>query len=202
MPAQEDNPHPLIIAGVDGSPASLSALRWAIRQAGLTGAAVDAVIAWQYPASTSGYGWAMAAMDPRDDFAEVAGKTVADAISNTLDPGSDVRVHPHVAEGITAQVLLDASAGADLLVVGSRGHGGFAGALLGSVKPALRPARAMPCRRHPRPGPGLMTTAGRPPRGRAPGRPVLRGPARQARTSPASAATHATSPSPASQPAD
>jgi len=133
MSAQEASAYPRIVVGADGSPSSLSALRWAIRQAGLTGAAVDAVIAWQYPASASGYGWTMAGMDQNYDFSAAAEKIVTDAISNTLDPGSDVRVRPHVVEGMPAQVLLDASAAADLLVVGSRGHGGFTEALLGSV---------------------------------------------------------------------
>ncbi len=55
MPPQEYRAGSRIVAGVDGSPSSISALRWAIRQAGLTGAAVDAVIAWHYPASAGGY---------------------------------------------------------------------------------------------------------------------------------------------------
>jgi nucleotide-binding universal stress UspA family protein len=134
MPAAEqDSKDPRIVAGVDGSPSSLSALRWAIRQAVLTGATVDAVIAWHYPdlGASAGYGIALAGVDP--GFQEMAEKTVTEAISSTLSPASDVRVHPQVTEGNPAQVLLDASAGADLLVVGSRGHGGFAEALLGSV---------------------------------------------------------------------
>ena len=44
-----------IVVGVDGSPSSMKALRWAIGQAKLTGAEVEAVTAWSYP---SGYGWA------------------------------------------------------------------------------------------------------------------------------------------------
>ena len=86
---------PRIVAGVDGSPSSLAAMRWAVRQAELTGATVD-------------------------------------AISATVG-ASRVRVSAQVKEGNAAQVLLDAASGADLLVVGSRGHGGFAEALLGSV---------------------------------------------------------------------
>jgi hypothetical protein len=58
MSVQEQHTGPRIVAGVDGSLSSVSALRWAARQAALTGAAVDAVIAWQYPAA--GYGWAAA----------------------------------------------------------------------------------------------------------------------------------------------
>jgi nucleotide-binding universal stress UspA family protein len=133
MPAQADGKGPRIVAGVDGSPSSLSALRWAIRQACLTGATVDAVIAWHYPdlAASGGYAIALAGVDP--GFQEMAEKTVTEAISSTLSSGSDVRVHPQVTGGNAAQVLLDAAAGADLLVVGSRGYGGFTEALLGSV---------------------------------------------------------------------
>ncbi len=135
MPAEQDSKDPRIVAGVDGSPSSLSALRWAIRQASLTGATVDAVIAWHYPdlVASAGYGMAVAGVEPGNDFREMAEKIVTEAISSTLSPDSDVQVHPQVAEGVAAQVLLDASAGADLLVVGSRGHGGFTEALLGSV---------------------------------------------------------------------
>jgi nucleotide-binding universal stress UspA family protein len=132
-PGQEHHTSPRIVAGVDGSSSSMSALRWAVRQAGLTGAAVDAVIAWSYPANAGGYGWAPTGMEGSFDFKENAEKTLADAISSTVDPGSAVKVRALVAEGLPAQMLLDASDGADLLVVGSRGHGGFTEALLGSV---------------------------------------------------------------------
>jgi hypothetical protein len=58
MPGQELPAGPRIVAAVDGSPSSMSALRWAVRQAGLNGATVDAVTAWIYPANADGYGWA------------------------------------------------------------------------------------------------------------------------------------------------
>jgi len=133
MPARENPVSPRIVAGIDGSESSASALRWAIRQAALTGAAVDAVIAWHYPDLASS-GIAVGAVEPTYEiFRENAEKIVADAISSTVDPASDVQVSARVAQGHAAQVLLDASAGASLLVVGSRGHGGFAEALLGSV---------------------------------------------------------------------
>jgi nucleotide-binding universal stress UspA family protein len=133
MSGQEHHAGPRIVAGVDGSPSSVCALRWAIRQAGLTGAAVDALIAWHYPASAGGYGWAPAGMDEDLNFKENAEKTLADAISSAVGPGSPARVLARAIEGNPAQVLLDASDDADLLVVGSRGHGGFTEALLGSV---------------------------------------------------------------------
>jgi nucleotide-binding universal stress UspA family protein len=132
MTAQDSTAGPRIVAGVDGSDSSVSALRWAIGQAGLTGAAVDAVIAWHYP-DLAASGMVVGGLEPTYGFQESAQKVVADAINSALDPASDVPVRARVAQGHAAQVLLEASAGADLLVVGSRGHGGFAEALLGSV---------------------------------------------------------------------
>jgi nucleotide-binding universal stress UspA family protein len=133
MPGQEHDTGPRIVAGVDGSPSSMSALHWAIRQAALTGAAVDAVIAWHYPVAAGDYGWAPMGTGAGFDFQENAEKALAAAISNVVDSGSNAGVRAYVVEGNPAQVLIDASDGADLLVVGSRGHGGFTEALLGSV---------------------------------------------------------------------
>lgn len=116
-----------IVVGVDGSEPSLQALAWAIRQAGLTGAVVDAVCAWQYPVS---FGWAVT---DETDYHSLAAATLDKAIAQTRQVDETVLVRPHVLERNAAQALLDLSVGADLLVVGSRGHGGFAGALLGSV---------------------------------------------------------------------
>jgi nucleotide-binding universal stress UspA family protein len=117
------------VVGVDGSPASMAALRWAIRQAKLTGSEVEAVTAWRYP---SGYGFAPIA-DEATDFEGDAAKILADALNEVAGVGADVIVCPSVVEGHPAEVLVRAARGADLLVMGSRGHGGFAGALLGSV---------------------------------------------------------------------
>ena len=118
-----------IVVGVDGSPSSMKALRWAIRQAKLTGAEVEAVTAWSYPA---GYGWAQFA-DGAVDFEGDAGKILVEALAEVSGIAPDVVVEPLVVHGHAADVLVRAAEGADLLVVGSRGHGGFAGMLLGSV---------------------------------------------------------------------
>lgn len=121
-----------IVVGVDGSPSSRTALSWAVRQAELTGATVEAVIAWHYPVMFGATPFAPMGWDDAD-FGGYAATVLGDAISQTIDPDSRVKVSSTVREGDPAQVLLDAAIGADLLVVGSRGHGGFTEALLGSV---------------------------------------------------------------------
>jgi nucleotide-binding universal stress UspA family protein len=118
-----------IVVGVDGSASSMKALRWAIRQAELTGAEVEAVTAWSYP---SGYGSAPCG-DGAVDFEGNAGKLLFEALAEVSGIAPDVVVEPLVVQGHAVDVLVRAAEGADLLVVGSRGHGGFAGMLLGSV---------------------------------------------------------------------
>jgi nucleotide-binding universal stress UspA family protein len=130
---QQKSPAGRIVVGVDGSRPSRVALQWALRQAELTGATVQAVIAWHYPVMVGGYAWAPVSVLDSSDFGEIAEKQITETIADVVDPASSVRVTTSVLEGNAAQVLLDAARGADLLVVGSHGHGGFAGALLGSV---------------------------------------------------------------------
>jgi nucleotide-binding universal stress UspA family protein len=119
-----------IVVGVDGSVPSKAALGWAIRQAKLTGAVVEVVIAWHYPGS---YGYPAPLADDAD-YSELAANVVADAIAEVAGPSGPVEIRPKVVQGNPAAGLLAASAGAELLVVGSRGHGGFVEALLGSVR--------------------------------------------------------------------
>jgi nucleotide-binding universal stress UspA family protein len=126
-----DQPPPsVIVVGVDGSDASKDALLWAARQAELTGSALVAVISWEFPSMAYG-----AVMPLPDDF-DIAGasqKIVDEAIDETLGEHPAVQVSTVVAEGPPALELLKTAKNADLLVVGSRGHGAFAGMLLGSV---------------------------------------------------------------------
>lgn len=118
-----------IVVGVDGSERSKDALRWGARQAELTGATIDAIVASQFPAF---YGWTSADL-VGPDFARFAGQALADAIDEVFGPDHPASLRTRVVEGHAGQVLVEASAGADLLVVGNRGYGGFYGVLLGSV---------------------------------------------------------------------
>jgi nucleotide-binding universal stress UspA family protein len=117
-----------IVVGVDGFESSKAALRWAINQAKLTGAVVEAITAWHIPAGT---GWVAAPDMP--DYQDDAFTVLSEAIAEMAAVDPDVQVRPRVVEGQAGRVLVDAAGGADLLVVGSRGHGGLAEALLGSV---------------------------------------------------------------------
>jgi nucleotide-binding universal stress UspA family protein len=125
-----------IVVGVDGSTSSRAALAWAVRQADMTGAEVDAVIAWHYPVMVGGVPFAPIGALDTADYGDFAAKVLSDAVSEIVEPDGRVKVSLTVRQGIAAQVLLEASDGADLLVVGSRGHGGFTEALLGSVSQA------------------------------------------------------------------
>jgi nucleotide-binding universal stress UspA family protein len=124
-----------IVVGVDGSPSSKAALAWAVRQAELAGASVEAVIAWRYPVMAGGVPYAPGPIYTTD-YGEFAATVLNSAVRETVDPDGPVKVSVTAREGNAAQVLLADSDGADLLVVGSRGHGGFTEALLGSVSQA------------------------------------------------------------------
>ncbi len=118
-----------IVVGIDGSPSSLDALAWAARQADLTRSGLEIVMTWQLPSS---YGWAVPVpdeFDPEEDVRQAL-ETAAAAV-HAEHP--DVNIDSRVVSGHPAPILVEASKGADLLVVGSRGHGEFVGMLIGSV---------------------------------------------------------------------
>ena len=123
-----------IVVGVDGSECAKAALRWAMTQARLTGASVEAVHAWHAPGTSgAGYGWATAASvgDTFDaEAAKVLDETIAEVSAHLDHP---VEVLARAMPGPPSQVLLHAADGASLLVVGSRGRNGLTGMLLGSV---------------------------------------------------------------------
>jgi nucleotide-binding universal stress UspA family protein len=124
---------PRIVAGIDGSPSSRAALHWAVNQARLTGGTVDAVIAWQIPLVLQSSGWAPMYVEEEGDLEGNARRTIDAVVSEEVEPADQRLVRCLVVHDHPAQALLDAAEGADMLVVGSRGHGSFADALLGSV---------------------------------------------------------------------
>ena len=129
MTTQQAAPRRNIVVGVDGSPSSLDALRWAACIAVPLNAEIDALTSWAYPASYGMGGGAPVEWDPAEDAAQI----LADALTAAFGDHRPAGIRAVVCEGHPAQVLSDASNGAEMLVVGSRGHGGFAGLLLGSV---------------------------------------------------------------------
>ena len=128
MNSRPDDEASRIVVGVDGFESSKAALRWAIHQAKLTGAVVEAVTAWQIPVGTG-----LVPATDMPDYQDDARMVLIEAITEMCMIDAEVQVRPRVVEGRAAQVLLDAAEGAELLVLGSRGHGGLAEALLGSV---------------------------------------------------------------------
>jgi nucleotide-binding universal stress UspA family protein len=122
-------PHSIIV-GVDGSDQSKEALRWAARLSSSLGAPIVAVTSWRIPGDYAyGYAYVPAEWNPQVD----AEKILQGTIDEVFGPDRPARLSTSVANGHPAQVLLDASDEAAMLIVGSRGHGGFTGLLLGSV---------------------------------------------------------------------
>ncbi|MFJ6755898.1 MULTISPECIES: universal stress protein [unclassified Streptomyces] len=133
--SEQDTVEPLIVVGVDGSNHSKEALRWAVAQAGMTGGRVHAVMAWEW--NRNPFSVAPVAAEVSDAGAvtveEAARRKLADTVKAAVGASPGVPVFRRVEQGSAAQVLVDASKEADLTVVGTRGYGGFKGALLGSV---------------------------------------------------------------------
>ncbi len=146
-----------VVVGVDGSASSREALSWAVRQARLLETPVRAVMAWNRPAAYGLY-----AVTDEIDWGDDARQTLEAAV--TQEVGEDTGdVTTEVVRGHPAKVLVDASAEAELLVVGNRGRGGFAEALLGSVSEHVVRHAACPVvvvRAHTGRGPGTAATHG------------------------------------------
>jgi len=123
---------PMIVVGVDGSDESKAALRWALEEARLRNATVRAVYAWRDPYVLAP-GFGLPEDFEFDALRERAVETLDAVVAEVAGKTSHVPVEGVVAEGPAGSVLVQAAEGAELLVVGSRGHGGFVGLLLGSV---------------------------------------------------------------------
>lgn len=119
-----------IVVGVDGSESSKQALRWAARLAAADGSRIEAITAWDYPQAYN------SPVDPnwRPDLD--AQTILDDTLREVFGDDRPTGLAPIVRHGPPRTVLIEASQGAEILVIGSRGHGGFAGLLLGSVSSA------------------------------------------------------------------
>jgi nucleotide-binding universal stress UspA family protein len=117
-----------IVVGVDGSEGSAKALDWAIAEATRFPACLELVTAWMFPMAL-GYVFAKTPDEVRQQVQRIADTSV----SHVGDVAPDVVVRSVLHEAEAGPTLVDLSIGADLLVVGSRGHGGIRELLLGSV---------------------------------------------------------------------
>jgi nucleotide-binding universal stress UspA family protein len=119
-----------IVVGVDGSDGAKAALRWAVDEAARTGATVEVVGVWDYPVLFT-LPTAPVLPTPEEMIAATTDqlRSAAAAVGDT----ASVAIELHAARGHAAEALLERCAGADLVVVGRRGLGGFASLLLGSV---------------------------------------------------------------------
>jgi nucleotide-binding universal stress UspA family protein len=117
---------PVIVVGVDGSPSSQRAVRWASEQAKLTGATLRAVSSWRWPNYIT-------RIPPGVDLASDTRRTLDEVLQEALTGSEDVSVTRHVIEGPPGPALLTQAQDATLLVVGAQGRAAFPGMLLGSV---------------------------------------------------------------------
>jgi nucleotide-binding universal stress UspA family protein len=117
---------PVVVVGVDGSPGSQSAVRWAAQQATLTGATLRAVSSWRWPNYIT-------RVPPGIDLAKDTRRILDEVLEQALSGSEDVTVTRHVVEGPPGPVLVAQSHDASLLVVGAQGRAAFTGMLLGSV---------------------------------------------------------------------
>jgi nucleotide-binding universal stress UspA family protein len=136
-----------IAVGVDGSPCGNNALLWAADEALRCGAELLLVHGWTYPYQGPRTG----ASDARDDMKLDAMRMLESCSRRVKDTAPTLRVHSIISEHSPAKAIIDAGKEADLLVVGSRGHGGFGALLLGSVSRTVLQHSSVPVvvvRRH------------------------------------------------------
>ncbi|UWZ40098.1 universal stress protein [Dactylosporangium roseum] len=132
-----------VLVGIDGSHDAEDALRFAFEQAAFRGTGLTAVHAylWPEPANPNDV---LPLVCDRDDLRDEERRALVESITGWAERYPDVDVHRLVVRGRPAAVLTELSAGAELLVVGSRGLGGFTGLLLGSVSQAVIQHAACP----------------------------------------------------------
>ena len=124
-----------VIVGVDGSETARKAVRWAAREAKLRGMKLELVSAWEIPiySYVYGYGFPAISEEMMKSLTESAEGHLAEALDEARAEAREVQIETIAVEGQPAKALVEVAKGADLLVVGSRGLGGFRELLLGSV---------------------------------------------------------------------
>jgi nucleotide-binding universal stress UspA family protein len=123
-----------ILVGIDGSPASRTALEWAGDEAVVHGSEIVALTAYLAPPPPStGTVSVHEAQSSTEAASKAAEQLLMDTVRDVLGEDPPVLVQPRVREGNAAKLLIDLSEEADVVVIGSRGRGGFVGLLLGSV---------------------------------------------------------------------
>jgi nucleotide-binding universal stress UspA family protein len=122
-----------IVVGIDGSEASREALRWAANEADVRGVDLQVVGVWSFPMYLDPMGGAHPLPNLLERTEERERKMIDDEIQSVLGTSPVISITKTLRCGSTAPELLDASVGAELLVVGSRGRGGFMSALMGST---------------------------------------------------------------------
>lgn len=122
----------LVVVGTDGSEEAERAVSFAADEAERRGASVRVVTAWHVPSAVYGGGDAPMVTPSVEESTRNAAEGVAQRAADRLR-ANGLEVETKVCHGQAADALLEEAKDADLLVVGSRGHGGFVGLLLGSV---------------------------------------------------------------------
>ena len=128
----EYTPARRIVVGVDGSDSARKALRWAVREAEVWGAELTAIAAVPMASGAGALAWLPAAVDREQVLTDVR-SGLDRAVADALEGHPEVVVRRHALDGNAAELMAEFSTAVDLVVVGSRGRGGFSGLLLGSV---------------------------------------------------------------------
>lgn len=126
-----------VVVGIDGSESSQRALKWAANEAQEHGAELVVLTTFIVPAAPMTVGYLAMPAQSEQEWQADAKKKARQLVDDTLGAEPTVTVRVDAVEGLPAKMLIDASHDADLIVVGTRGHGGFAGMLLGSVSQHL-----------------------------------------------------------------